>query len=91
MRATLILALAAFAALPLAGCNGEQAATNAATGDEEVAVEQIGSNDMTAIDAATNEAANMAADMDLANLPANDVEGNDSDDESNSAGNASDR
>jgi hypothetical protein len=51
------------ASLALASCGGGQTANNSAV-SEETGAEEIGSlNDTTAIDAATGEAANMAADV----------------------------
>ena len=59
----LIFAAALLAAT--SACNREQQAEEAAGVDQNVAVEAIGGNDLTAIDAATNDAANMAADAEL--------------------------
>ena len=58
-----ILAAALLAAT--SACNREQQAEDTAGVDQNVAVEAIGGNDLTAIDAATNDAANMAADAEL--------------------------
>ena len=58
----LILAAALLAAT---ACNREQQAEETIGVDQNVAVEAIGGNDLTAIDAATNDAANMAADAEL--------------------------
>lgn len=60
----LILAAALFA---LAACNRNEQAAETTGVDQNVAVETIGGNDITAIDAATNDSANMAADVE-ANL-----------------------
>ena len=57
---TLIL----IAALGLAACGGNDTANNAAVTDELTANDIGPVNDATAIDAATGEAANMAADVD---------------------------
>lgn len=57
----------AAALLSLAACNRKQQAAETSGVDQPVAVETIGGNDITAIDAATNDAANMAADVE-ANL-----------------------
>jgi hypothetical protein len=65
----LILA-AAF--LSATACNREQQAEETTGVDQNIAVETIGGNDLTAIDAATNDAANMAADAEL-NLNAADA------------------
>jgi hypothetical protein len=51
------------AALALASCGGNQQANNAAVSDESAAGDVTAVNDTTAIDAATGEAANMAADV----------------------------
>lgn len=50
-------------ALALASCGGNQQANNAAVSDESGAGDITAVNDTTAIDAATGEAANMAADV----------------------------
>jgi len=50
-------------ALALAACGGNQQANNAAVSDESGAGDVTAVNDTTAIDAATGEAANMAADV----------------------------
>ena len=55
--------LTLFAALTLAACGSNQAVDNNAVA-EEVSANEIGAaNDATAIDAATGESANMAADV----------------------------
>ena len=53
------------AALALSGCGQDQAAENIANVEAAATAEDIGSNDTTAIDAATSDAANMAADVDF--------------------------
>jgi hypothetical protein len=58
MRALIPIAL-----LALASCGGNQVANNAAVADETGAADFGTVNDTTAIDAATGEAANMAADV----------------------------
>ncbi len=62
MRAYII---AASAALALTACGNNDRAENTANIDESLTAENIASNDVTAIDAVTGEAANMAADMDI--------------------------
>jgi hypothetical protein len=52
------------ACLTLAACNNDGAVENAATVNASLASEAIFANDTTAIDAATGDAANMAADVD---------------------------
>ena len=56
---------AAGAALALTACGNNDRAENTANIDESLTAENIASNDVTAIDAVTGEAANMAADMDI--------------------------
>lgn len=55
----------ASALLVLAACNRDQQAAESNGVDQAVTTESIGGNDVTAIDAATNDAANMAADSEL--------------------------
>ncbi|MDQ3482295.1 MAG: hypothetical protein M3448_02635 [Pseudomonadota bacterium] len=52
------------AALGLASCSDNQQASNNAVSEETSAADIGPVNDITAIDAATGEAANMAADVD---------------------------
>jgi predicted small lipoprotein YifL len=56
-------ALILITALALAGCGGNGPANNAAVAEETSADEVTAANDATAIDAATGEAADMAADV----------------------------
>jgi hypothetical protein len=51
------------AALALSACGSKNAADNSAVGEENAASQTIVTNDVTAIDAATGEAANMAPDV----------------------------
>lgn len=70
MRAPLLLA----AVLLLAGCSNNDQAGNSQNVDENLTAENIVSNDVTAIDAVTGDAANMAADAeinDVGNVNAN--------------------
>lgn len=60
MRAFTCFALAAFA---LAGCGGDTTADNSAEAEENVSNAVVPTNDVTAIDAATGAAANMAPDV----------------------------
>ena len=62
MRTYLLLAAAA---LSLAACKNNDQVDNTANVDENLAAENIVSNDVTAIDAVTGDAANMAADVDM--------------------------
>ena len=52
-------------ALALAACSNNDQADNSQNVDENLTAENIVSNDVTAIDAVTGDAANMAADVDL--------------------------
>jgi hypothetical protein len=67
MRALIMIA----GALALAACANNDQKDNTANVDENLTAENIVSNDVTAIDAVTGDAANMAADVavnDLGNL-----------------------
>jgi hypothetical protein len=70
------------AALALAACGGGETANNAAVAEEMSAADIGPVNDATAIDAATGEAANMAADVNYTfneeamNAVANNATGN---------------
>ena len=57
--------LVLIAAFALASCGGDKAANNAAVSDETGADAVGVAADATAIDAATGQAANMAADVDF--------------------------
>src|SRR5207253_6052684 len=57
------LILVAGAALCLAACRNNDQADNTLNVDENLAAENIVSNDVTAIDAVTGDASNMAADV----------------------------
>ena len=59
------LILVAAAALSLAACKNNDQHDNTANVDENLTAENIVSNDVTAIDAVTGDAANMAADVDM--------------------------
>jgi hypothetical protein len=61
MRAPLVLA----AAFALSACGNNDQADNTINVDENLSAENIVSNDVTAIDAVTGAAANMAADVDM--------------------------
>ena len=68
------LILVAIAALALSGCGNNDQADNTQNVDENLTAENIVSNDVTAIDAVTGDAANMAADVnytETANLAEN--------------------
>ena len=55
--------LISFSALALASCGHKTAADNSAVAEQNAETATIVTNDVTAIDAATSEAANMAADV----------------------------
>lgn len=57
--------LAAAAALSLAACGNNDQTDNTGNVDENLSAENIVSNDVTAIDAVTGDAANIAADVDI--------------------------
>ena len=76
--------LAAGLARAISACGGNEAAQNVANIDQDLTANSIAANDTTSIDAATGDAANMAAEM---NIPVDDSlneGGNDS--ESTAAG-----
>ena len=58
-----LLILVAGSALLLTACGNKGQADNALNVDENLAAENIVSNDVTAIDAVTGDASNMAADV----------------------------
>ena len=60
MRAIILVA---GAALAVSACGKDGTADNAANADQDLATQNIGANDTTAIDAATGDDANMAADV----------------------------
>jgi hypothetical protein len=62
MRALILIA---GAALALGGCGNNDQKDNSQNIDENLTAENIVSNDVTAIDAVTGDAANMAADVDM--------------------------
>ena len=61
MRALLLIA---GAALALCGCGNNDQTDKTQNADENLTAQNIVSNDVTAIDAVTGDAANMAADVD---------------------------
>jgi hypothetical protein len=62
-----VLILLAGAALTLGACGRNNQSGNTANVDDSLTAENIVANDVTAIDAVTGDAANMAADVDYAN------------------------
>jgi hypothetical protein len=72
-----LLILAAGASLALAACGNNDQSDKTTNVDENLTAENIVSNDVTAIDAVTGDAANMAADVNYT-PDANDMMANDS-------------
>jgi hypothetical protein len=68
------LILTAFAALALSACGNNDQTDKTQNVDENMTAENIVSNDVTAIDAVTGDAANMAADVDYSNLADNSLD-----------------
>jgi hypothetical protein len=68
------LVLVSSAALALAACGNNDQTDNTQNVDENLTAENIVSNDVTAIDAVTGDAANMAADVDYSNLTDNSLD-----------------
>ena len=60
------LILATAAALLVSGCRNSDQANTAQNIDDSLTADSIVANDVTAIDAVTGDAANMAADVDIA-------------------------
>ena len=60
-------------ALALAACGNNDQTDNMQNVDENLTAENIVSNDVTAIDAVTGDAANMAADSDINDIVAQNV------------------
>jgi hypothetical protein len=79
MRALMMIAGTLALALPLGACSNNDQTDNTQNIDENLSAQNIVSNDVTAIDAVTGDAANMAAD----------VEFNDVDNSLDNQGNAS--
>ena len=69
-------ALILVAALGLAACGKNDQAGNTAAVDGNLAAETIAANDVTAIDAVTGEAANMAADVNFTAEAEGNLSGN---------------
>ncbi len=65
MRALILIAGAPILAVALAACGNNDQTDNTQNVDENLTAENIVSNDVTAIDAVTGDAANMAADVDM--------------------------
>jgi hypothetical protein len=62
MRPLIVVTLAA---LGLAACGSDEQANNTVNIDQAVMADDLAANDVTAIDAVTGDAANMAADVDI--------------------------
>ena len=80
------LILVAGASLAVAACNANESANNVTSVDEDLATQNIDANDTTAIDAATSDDANMAADV---NFTVNDIDNLDDNAADNAGGNNS--
>jgi hypothetical protein len=65
--------LIAGVALALAACGNNDQADNTQNVDENLSAENIVSNDVTAIDAVTGEAANMAAEVEMNEFDLNEM------------------
>lgn len=74
MRALILIAGAPILALALGACSNNDQADNSQNIDENLTAENIVSNDVTAIDAVTGDAANMAAESNLDQMPEANVE-----------------
>lgn len=68
------LILIAAAALAVSACGNNDQTDKTQNVDENLTAENIVSNDVTAIDAVTGDAANMAADVDYSNLADNSLD-----------------
>jgi hypothetical protein len=64
-----LIILAAATALTLGACRNNDQHDNTVNADENLTAENIVSNDVTAIDAVTGDAANMAADVNYTAIP----------------------
>ena len=60
------------AVLVMAACDEEPAAQDVRSADQELARDDLDSNDLTAIDAASGADSNMAADIDFTNIALNE-------------------
>jgi hypothetical protein len=69
MRALILIAGAPILAVAFAACSNNDQADNVQNVDENLTAENIVSNDVTAIDAVTGDAANMAAESNLDEFP----------------------
>ena len=84
------LILVVSAALAVAACGRKDGSETAAGGAEDLTANAIGANDTTAIDAATGEDANMAADTDL-NMDMNELDANNADNAADNAAEGSNK
>ena len=66
-----LLMLVAGPALVLAACSGRNQPDTTANADQSLSAQSFSSNDVTAIDAVTGDASNMAADMNYEELDEN--------------------
>jgi hypothetical protein len=74
MRALILIAGVPILAVALAACSNNDQADNSQNIDENLTAENIVSNDVTAIDAVTGDAANMAAESNLEGIPEANLE-----------------
>lgn len=76
MRAPVVIVAVSALALAVAGCGNNDQTDKTQNYDENLTAENIVSNDVTAVDAVTGDAANMAADVDMnyGNLDTNAAE-----------------
>ena len=74
MRALILIAGAFALTAPLTACGNNDQHDNTANVDESLTAENIVSNDVTAIDAVTGDAANMAAESDINDIGAAPLE-----------------
>jgi len=73
MRALILTAGALALAVPLGACKNNDQTDNTMNVDENLTAENIVSNDVTAIDAVTGDAANMAAESPLNDIGAENM------------------
>ena len=73
MRALILIAGTLVLATPLGACKNNDQADNTTNIDENLTAENIVSNDVTAIDAVTGDAANMAAESSINDIGADNA------------------
>ena len=82
------LILVAGAALAISACNNDQPVANTTNVDDDLAAQNISANDITSIDAATGEDANMAADVNYTVNEADNLAEDDNASDNSTANNA---